>query len=508
MTANNFQKPDYPGAIRANDLKRASWLRAAQYPNAITMLRTLLILLLTLPAFAAAKAAQLDAFIARYHELGLFNGAALVAEGGRPVLRKGYGEANMEWHIPNAPDTRFRLGSMTKQFTAALIMKMVENGQIDLAAPITRYLPDYPKLTGDRITIHQLLNHTSGIPGYTELPEWGASLREPRTPTEFIDIFSRHELLFEPGTKFSYNNSGFFLPGVILEKVSGEHYEQLLRERIFDPLGMRESGYDSTRPLIEKRTAGYDSTLDGYVNTSYLDMGQPYAAGSLYSWVDDLLLWDQALYGNKVLNDVSKQKMFTPGLGDYGYGLFIHKGAITTIEHGGSINGFNTQITRDIEPRRLYVLLNNTGGAPLEEIVAGLQAILEGKEAPMPKIPAAPALYKTWLSSGIGAVMDQLKSMQAGSVYDIREGQLIRLAGTLPGKGKTGDALELAKAAEAAAPKSAAVATLMGRVQAAAGHRVEALTAYSRAIELSDTPRAFPMLTQAIRDLSAPVSSK
>ncbi|MEO8131573.1 MAG: hypothetical protein ABI822_31050 [Bryobacteraceae bacterium] len=178
------------------------------------------------------------------------------------------------------------------------------------------------------------------------------------------------------------------------------------------------------------------------------------------------------------------------------------------IEHDGSINGFNTQITRDIEPRRLYVLLNNTGGAPLQEIVAGLRAILEGKETPMPKIPAAPALYKTWLSSGIGAVMDQLKSMQAGSVYDTREGQLISLAGTLLSKEKNTDALELAKAAEAAAPKSAGVATFMGRVQAANGNRVEALTAYARAIELSDTPRRFPALTKAIRDLSDPASKK
>jgi tetratricopeptide (TPR) repeat protein len=265
---------------------------------------------------------------------------------------------------------------------------------------------------------------------------------------------------------------------------------------------MHQSGYDSTAPLIEKRAAGYDATLDGFVNTSYLDMGQPFAAGSLYSSVDDLLRWDQALYGTKILSEASKQKMFTPGLGNYGYGLVIHKGPVTTIEHGGGINGFNTQITRDIEPKRLYVLLNNTGGAPLGAIVDGLRSILDGKTPEMPKLPAAPVLYKTWQSSGIGAVMDQLKSMQSGTVYDTREGELTRLAGTLLAKGKAADALELAKAAEAASPKSAGVAQLMGRVEAAAGHRVEALAAYSRAIELSPTPRAFPTLTDAIRDLS------
>jgi CubicO group peptidase (beta-lactamase class C family) len=475
------------------------------------MFRALLILLLAFPVFAADNAAKLDALIARYHELGLFNGSALVAQSGQTILRKGYGEANMEWHIPNAPDTRFRLGSITKQFTATLVMQMVEKGQIDLAAPISRYLPDYPQPNADRITIHQLLNHTSGIPGYTELPEFGGTARLPSKPAEFMKMFSRLELLFDPGAKFSYSNSGYFLLGVILEKVGGKPYEQLLRERIFDPLNMNQSGYDSTRPLLEKRAAGYDATLDGYVNTGYLDMGEPFAAGSLYSSVDDLLKWDQALYTEQVLSNASKQKMFTPGLASYGYAFFIHKGAVTTIEHGGGINGFNTQITRDIEPKRLYVLLNNTGGAPLTEMVNGLRAILDGKDGAMPtmpRTPAAPALYKTWQASGIGAVMEQWKSMKAGGVYDTREAELLRLAGTLAGKGKTADALELAKAAEALAPNSVSVAMLMGRVEASSGHRVEALKAYARAIELSDTPRAFPILTQAIRELSDPAPKK
>lgn len=400
------------------------------------MFRVFLILLLSLSSYAADKAAKIDAFLARYHELGLFNGSALVAENGQPILRKGFGEANLEWHIPNTPDTRFRLGSVTKQFTATLIMRMVEQGRIDLAAPLGRYLPDYPKPNADRITIHQLLNHTSGIPGYTELPEWTRIVREPRTPSEFINVFSHLDLLFEPGSKFSYNNSGYFLLGHILEKISGKSYAQLLREQIFSPLGMNQSGYDSTTPLVEKRAAGYDATLDGYVNTGYLDMGQPFSAGSLYSSVDDLLRWDQALYADQVLSAASKQKMFTPGLNNYGYGLVIHKGAVTTIEHGGGINGFSTVITRDIEPKRLYVLLNNTGGAPLGEMVDGLRAILDGKDPAMPKVPASAVLYKTWKSSGISATMEQLKSMQAGTVYDTRERELMVLAGTLLGKAR------------------------------------------------------------------------
>ena len=462
------------------------------------LFRALLSVVLLLPAFGADKAARLDLLLARYHELGLFNGSALIAEDGHVILRKGYGEANMEWHIPNSPDTRFRLGSLTKQFTAALVMQQVAQGKIDLGAPMGRYLPDYPKANGDRITMHQLLNHTSGIPGYTELPEFGRTIREPMPPAEFIKIFSGQQLMFEPGAKYSYNNSGYYLLGMILEKVSGKPYAQLLREELLDPLGLKQSGYDSTAPLIEKRAAGYDATLDGFVNTSYLDMMQPYAAGSLYSTVDDLFLWNQALHSAKV---VGTEKMFTPGLGNYGYGLMIHKNP-AVIEHGGGINGFNTQLTRDLETKRVYVLLNNTGGAPLQAMVVELRAILDGKEPAMPRTPAAPVLYKTWQSGGINAVMEQWKTMQAGSMYDTRENELLRLAGTLLGKGKAADAFELTKIADQMAPKSVGVAMTMGRVQAALGHRVEAITAYAKAIELSDTPRALPMLTQAIRDLS------
>lgn len=475
-------------------------------------MRFLLVLLALASSFAAGApslddsqnhAAKIDAFIARYHELRLFNGSALVADGGKPILRNGYGLANMEWNIPNAPDTKFRLGSITKQFTAALVLQMVEEGKIDLSAPIARYLPDYPKPNADRITIHQLLNHTSGIPGYTELPQFGAIMREARRPEQFLAVFSGLQLLFDPGTKFSYNNSAFFVLGVILEKLSGQTYEQLLQQRIFRPAGMKDSGYDSTHPLLAKRAAGYDETFEGYRNTSYIDMTLPYSAGSLYSTVDDLYLWDQALYGDKILKPASKQKMFTPGLSDYGYGVYIRKSASgTTIEHGGGINGFNTIISRDLEPRRLVVLLNNTGGAPLEEITAGIKSILDGHDPKMPKAPAAPLLYKTWQSSGLPAVTSQIHSMQAGTEFDAGVQAVSALAARMLSEGKTSDALAVARLAEAAAPKSANVQALIGQIQQRAGHRIEAVAAYSRAIELSDTPRAFPGYTQAIRDLS------
>jgi CubicO group peptidase (beta-lactamase class C family) len=467
------------------------------------MSRLLVLVLLIVPAWAADKATEIDALLQRYHDLGWFNGSALISDQDQVVLKKGYGFANMEWSIPNSPDTKFRLGSLTKQFTAALVLQLVEQGKVDLNAPISRYLPSYPKRTGDKITLHQLLNHTSGIPGYTELPDYGPRSRERSTPDAFTERFSKLELLFEPGTKFSYNNSAYFLLGLIAEKVTGQPYEHLLNERIFGPAGMQDSGYDSTVPLLTKRAAGYDSTLEGYRNTSFLDMGQPYAAGSLYSTAEDLLKWDAALRGDKILTTASREKMYTPGLSEYGYGVYIRKqSGVTTVEHGGSVNGFNTILSRDLEPRRVIVLLNNTGAAPLEPMATGIRAILEGRRAPSPQLRSSPVLYKTYLSSGIAVMMDRLKKLKANNEYDTGVGELSRVTNQLLTLGKSADAVELARRIAADSPKSAAAAILLGRAERAAGHRVEALQAVGRAIELSDTPRALPTLTEMIRDLS------
>lgn len=470
------------------------------------MVRRLLWLTVFCAAFAAAaaadKASSIDALLAKYHEYGLFNGSALVADNGAVVMKRGYGMANMEWGIANAADTKFRLGSITKQFTAALLLQLAEEGKVDLSAPLTRYLPDYPAKNGDRITIHQLLNHTSGIPGYTELPQFGEWALTPSSPEAFIKKFSGLDLLFAPGTKFSYSNSAFFVLGHLIEKLTGKRYADELRERVFDRAGMKDSGYDMPGPILAKRAAGYDATFEGYRNTGYLDMTLPYAAGSLYSTVEDLYKWDQALYGDQILKPASKEKMFTPGLSNFGYGFVItKKDGVTTVQHGGGINGFNTVILRELETKRLIVLLNNTGGAPLGEMEGKIREILRGEVPQMPKPPGAAALLKTYESSGIAAALQQAGG--ADSPYDLREGQLSRVAGHLLSKGKLADGLALAKLIMEKNPKSAGAAMLLARAQQASNNKVEALQAWAKAMELSDTPRAFPTITEEIRKLSA-----
>lgn len=294
-------------------------------------------------------------------------GSVLLAKGGKIVLAKGYGLANIELDVPNKPETKFRLGSITKQFTAAAILQLQEKGKLEVGDPISKYIPGAPA-AWNGITIHHLLTHTSGIPSYTGDAGYQNHMRE-RTgaPLDFIDHFRDRPLEFTPGEKFHYDNSGYFLLGVIIEQVSGMKYEDYLRLKVFEPLQMTDTGYDWPATILKNRASGYSKDSGGKeINADFLDMGQPYAAGSLYSTVLDLYKWDRALYTTKVLNAQSLEAAFTPGQFDwaegikYGYGWGIeqvhgHK----TVGHGGGINGFSTVIWRAIKEDAVAIVLSN-----------------------------------------------------------------------------------------------------------------------------------------------------
>src|SRR5690606_17204118 len=196
-------------------------------------------------AQAQTKADKIDKLVSTYAEYGKFNGSVLVADKGNVIYKKGFGLADMEWNIPNQPDTKHRLGSITKQFTAVLIMQLVEQGKLQLHVPVTTWLPDYPKKNGDIITIHHLLTHTSGIPNMTSCPGFIKDVsRNAYTPAQLVKISADSTLEFKPGERFAYSNSGYLLLGHIIEKVTGKSYEQVLQEHILTPLGMTNTGYD------------------------------------------------------------------------------------------------------------------------------------------------------------------------------------------------------------------------------------------------------------------------
>lgn len=439
---------------------------------------------------------RIDALISAYNKLRQFNGSALVAEEGKVVLEKGYGLANMEWQIPNTADTKFRLGSITKQFTSMVIMQLVSEGKIKLDEKITTYLPDYRKDTGDKVTVRHLLTHTSGIPSYTALPGFIQNQsRDSYAVPDFIKKFTSGDLQFEPGSKFSYNNSGYFLLGAIIEHVTGKPYEQALRERIFDPLGMRDSGYDHFGTLLPKRASGYVLTPAGYENAPYLDMSVPFAAGSLYSTVEDLYKWDRALYNDKLLPADLEKAVFTPNLNDYGFGWAINKQKlddgkteVSRLMHEGGINGFSTIIVRMPETHDLVVLLDNTSrGDKIDALSRGIIDVLHDIEPPQPRASVVDELMKTLATSDGKQALARFRELKskAPEQYDFREEEINRLGYMLLQKGRSADAIDIFELNVESHPASFNVYDSLAEAYAAHGDRELAIKNYRKSLELN-----------------------
>jgi CubicO group peptidase (beta-lactamase class C family) len=217
-------------------------------------------------------------------------GSILVERNDQILLDKGYGYANLEWQVPNSPDTKFRLGSITKQFTAACILLLEERGKLKTNDLVKNYLPDAPA-AWDHITIYNLLTDTSGIPNFTEFPDYHASVATPTTPEQLVARFRDKPLDFQPGENWRYSNSNYVLLGYLIEKITGQRYQDFVEKNIFKPLGMQNSGYDSNTAIIPHRAGGYSPGSNGPVNAGYVDMSIPFSAGALYSTTHDLLRW-------------------------------------------------------------------------------------------------------------------------------------------------------------------------------------------------------------------------
>ncbi len=440
------------------------------------------------------KAAKIDQLARQYADCCEFTGTVLVTEHDKVIFKSGYGYANREWNVPNTPDVKFRLGSITKQFTSILILQQVAKGTIKLDGHISDYLPYYRKDIGSRVTITQLLDHTSGIPSYTDDPKFFPDQsRNYYAVDNFVCRFCSGDLQFEPGSKFHYDNSGYFILGAILEHVTGTKYEVLLQEKILTPVDMHDTGYDHWSTIIPKRASGYSQTFDGIVNAPYLDMALPYAAGSLYSTVEDLYKWDQALYTNQLLPADLKQKLFTPNLEDYGFGWVIHSvpkdepgGGKTLVTHGGGINGFNTSEVRVVDDHDLIVLFNNTPGANLNDFAKGVRAILYGQEPTPPKRSFLHDLREIARNQGVDAAIDQYKRMKAANSpkYEYNEGVLNSLGYDLLEKDRVSDAITIFKLNVEEYPKSANVYDSIAEGYAKAGNKQLAIENYKRSLEL------------------------
>lgn len=292
--------------------------------------------------------------------------SALVAKDGNVIYRKAFGKADLELDVDMTSKNVFEVGSITKQFTSVAILMLLEEGKLSLDDEITKFIPTYPT-NGKKITIHHLLTHTSGIKSYTSMQRFGEVMTIDETPLKFIDFFKNEPMDFDPGEKYLYNNSGYFILGYIVEKVSGTSYPKFIQERIFDAIDMKSSYYGSHKKLIKNRASGYQKGAE-FSNAQYISLTLPYAAGSIMSNVDDMLKWQTAITNNVFLKKATIDKAFTNYTlinGDkinYGYGWSFNEiNDVSTIEHGGAIPGY-LSMGVFVPSKNIYVILFSNCG--------------------------------------------------------------------------------------------------------------------------------------------------
>lgn len=311
---------------------------------------------------------KLDEFMRAAAEAYDLSGAVLVARNGTVAYRGATGYADAAAKIRNTPDTRFRIGSVTKPFTAIVVMSLQEQGKLSVTDAACKYLASCPEAWAG-ITIRHLLSHTSGLPNITSLPDYTATMGQRVTPAQTLDRVRNMPLEFEPGAQFKYSNTGYVALGAIVETVTGRPYIDVVKATILEPLGMKNTGYESLDGTTPGLAVGYQAPKPGsnaaVGRAAFIDMSVPHAAGALYSTVDDLLAFGRAVEHRKLLSNASWDAMTTPVKGNYGYGLIIQKlpNGTTLLNHDGGINGFSASFTQVVEPDVTVVLLQNTDRA-------------------------------------------------------------------------------------------------------------------------------------------------
>ncbi|HYH15969.1 MAG TPA: serine hydrolase [Flavisolibacter sp.] len=348
-------------------------------------------------------ASKADALLMAYHTQGKFTGTVLIAKEGKIIFEKGYGYADIQNKVPNSSKTEFRIGSLSKPFTATIIMQLQEKGQLTIKDPIQKYLPDYPK--GDSILIENLLSHTSGIKSLTSMKEYYEKwIATPSTLEQTIGYFKNEPLNFSPGTRFEYSNSNYILLSYIAEKVSGTSFSNLLQNALLKKIKLQHSGLDQNSRISKVKAIGYDTTpTDSFALARYNDMSVLSGAGAMYSTARDLYLWDRALYTNMLLSDASKKLMFTPVQNNYGLGWEIRQAnGRTLMSHSGSIDGFLTNFMRFPDQDVCIIFLANYFQSKGPQISKALTAIVFNEPYEMPKQRKAIALADSVLTSYAG----------------------------------------------------------------------------------------------------------
>ncbi len=375
--------------------------------------------------FAQNKSAKLEAIMKAYHNYNMFDGAVLVAEKGQIIYKDAFGLANREWNIYNRTDTKFMIGSVSKPLTAALMLIQVQKGLIDLNKTIEDYLPEYKNKPAAKVTIRQLLTHTSGIPNYDIIKDFFPRIsRQYYSREDYLKIFIDSSLVFKPGSHYAYSSWGYFTLGYIMERVTGKTYAQLMSEDIFKKLKMNNSGSYYHTQIVTNRATGYDYSFGGFTSADFRDQSNTMGTGDIYSTVEDLFKFHIALTNNSLLNKELTAEMFTPGieLAKYGYGWFNKQfkysdtDSVESNFHLGMTDGFISFIRRIPSTNSLVVILSNSSPTDFFGITNNLYKVLYNIPVNL-KQPAHKKM-ETYIEK-IGAVksIDEYKKMKADTAH-------------------------------------------------------------------------------------------
>lgn len=384
-----------------------------------------LILILSNSLSAQTKKEKLDEIMKTYHKFNMFDGSVLVAENGKVIYKNAFGLANREWNIPNTTDTKFMIGSVSKPLTALLTLIQVQKGLINLDKTISDYIPEFSAKNGARITIRQLLNHTSGMPNYDIIKDFFPRIsRQNFTREDYIKVYMDSALAYEPGTHYYYSSWGYFTLGYIMERVTGKSYSRLMKEDIFDKIGMNSSGSYYHTQVVSKRASGYDYSLGKYASADFRDQSNTMGTGDLYSTVEDLFKFHIALSNNTLLNKKLTDEMFKPGIGpaNYGYGWFnkffkyTKTDSVVSNFHLGMTEGFISFIVRIPETNSLIVFLCNSSPTDFFGIAGSLARVLYNKQVVL-KQPVHKAMESIIASEGVNSAVAEYQVMKKDTAH-------------------------------------------------------------------------------------------
>jgi len=449
---------------------------------------------------------NLSRLMEQHHEIGQFQGSALVARAGTVVFEQGFGEANREWGNLNDTDTKFRLGSVTKPITATLVLSLVDDGVLDLSGTVSSYLPEFRPDVGSKVTIHQLLTHSSGIPfppmsmeGYWDL------FQRRLTTDDILRMLCREDPRFEPGERFQYSSAGYMILGAIIERVTGRTYADTLRERVLRPAGMLDTGVDDPELILPHRATGYQTNW-GLGTARYKYMPSSFSSGSLYSTVDDLYRWNRAIDSGQLLSAEARRLMFTRHLEvdqEYsGYGWFLDSwqvgdSAIPVAYHGGDVSGFGAFVLRAADNGDLVVLLSNQEGLKYDDIARNLLGVLHHQPATPPRAYVADLLRHAVLSGGLNRGRQVVAELRARGLdqYNTDEDELLELGEDLTAVGRTAEARAVLEIAVELHPGSPDPLVGLAEAQLAGGDLAGAASSGRQALALEpDNPDAAAIL--------------